>query len=405
MSFIESIQAAIEAIIANKMRSLLTMLGIIIGISSVITIVALGNGSQKMIQQEFEVFGVSRAFLSLNWRESPTVKDLITKEDADVLQTALGDRIKGISPQDNYPAKIHQKNEITNVNLIGINEQYNRIEKIDMQKGRFIMAEDVANGRFAAVIDHEFAKKLFNRTDVVGEDMIVSVYEQSIALTIVGVYEKPTPLFAQFDTNESPPAIYVPLSMMNMFSDEDDLYYSLAINMFPETDIQDTMAKAVSILERRHDAVGKNLFRTYTAESELAMVNQVMGILTAVIGAIAAISLLVGGIGIMNIMLVSVTERTREIGVRKAIGAKYSSIRTQFLIESMIISSLGGVIGIFLGGLFSFLIAYVLGFPPSVSISAVVIASLFSAGVGIFFGYYPASKAAKLDPIQALRYE
>ncbi len=405
MSLFESIQVALEAIVANKMRSILTMLGIIIGISAVITIVAIGEGSQKMIQREFETFGVSRAYLGLNWRESPAAKDYITNDDISVIKSSLGERIKGISPRFGSNGKINRRQDVINVSLLGVNEEYNQIQKFNLKLGRFIMKEDIANNRYVTIIDEGFAEKMFNRTDVIGENIVVMVEEQSLSLTIIGIQERPKVLFAEFDDDDQQATIYVPLPVMNMFMDDPDRYYSIEINLNPEADANDTMLKMKSIMERRHDAVGKNLYRTQTAESEMAVVNQVMGILTLVIGSIAAISLLVGGIGIMNIMLVSVTERTKEIGIRKAIGAKYSNIRTQFLIESLIISSIGGMIGILLGIGFSTVIALIVGFPPAVSIGAIIVATLFSAGVGVFFGYYPARKAALLDPIESLRYE
>ncbi len=406
MNIFESIKIAVEAIFSNKMRSLLTMLGIIIGISSVIIIVSLGQGSQQMIRQEFEAFGVNRAYIGMNWRENPLRRDYLSQDDLDILAEAFEEEIKGMSPMVSDNGKVIKKTEEIDVSLMGVNEQFNKIENIKMKSGRYLLKSDMQTKRNVAVISEALALKAFGRTNVLEEEIVVNLNHNKATFVIVGVMEEKKMAFANLGNQEPPLEIYVPLSRMEQMFGMSGSYWGVHINFKDTvTSVQPVLDKMLSMIERRHNAVGKNMYRSYTAESELMMANKVTGILTLVIGAIAAISLLVGGIGVMNIMLVSVTERTKEIGIRKAIGAKYKDVMLQFLVESIIVTGIGGVIGIVFGILISLGISLVIGFSPTLSIFAIIVATLFSVSVGIFFGYYPAKKAAKMDPIHALRYE
>ncbi len=404
MNIIESIKISINAIWVNKMRSLLTMLGIIIGISSVIAVVALGQGSNKMIGMEFESFGVNRAYLGMNWRENYTRRDIYNYEDLDAIKRGFGNEITAISPTFGTSGEVTIGRKKQNVQINGVNEQYNKLENKEIINGRYLIEGDIKANREVAVIDNEMALDLFGRTNVIGENIIVDTQNRKISLIIVGIYEEKESMLGGLG-GESPKNIYLPISTVEKMFGVGNRIYDIELNLKQGTNIQGTLDKMVKLIERRHNNFGENKYRTYSAESELQTVNKITGVMTMVVGAIAAISLLVGGIGVMNIMLVSVTERTREIGIRKAIGARHRDILLQFLVESVIISGIGGVIGTIIGLGLSYGISTFIKIPPSVSIQTILIAWIFSAGVGIFFGIYPANKAAKLDPIDALRYE
>ncbi|WP_053955814.1 ABC transporter permease [Inediibacterium massiliense] len=404
MNILESIQVAMGAIFVNKMRSLLTMLGIIIGISSVITVVALGEGSQKVIDKEFEQFGAGRAFLMVNWREQYTTKDIFTHDDIEALKKAFSNDLEAIVPNVSERGKIKAKNEKLDVTLTGGDETYTKIEKINMLQGRYLMDADVKGRRAVAVVDKEMALEVFGRTNVLGENISVEFGESNASFVIIGIYENPKSTLRNMG-GKTLGNIFVPFTTLEKIMGMSDRIFDVEMSLKKGVNTDSITDKMIRLIERRHDNEGENKYMIQTAESEMESINNITGIITTVVGAIAAISLLVGGIGVMNIMLVSVTERTREIGIRKAIGAKRKDILLQFLVESVIVSGIGGIIGTIIGVGLSFIVSSFINMPPSVSIRTIVIAWIFSAGVGIFFGIYPANKASKLDPIEALRYE
>lgn len=408
MNLIESIRIALDAIWVNKMRSLLTMLGIIIGISSVITVVALGNGVEEAMNEEFSKFGVGRIFIGTNFEETIAERDMITLEDVAALKSAFSLEMKALMPSVNEAGKVQLlsgKSKSASILFNGADSDFQEIQDVKIIKGRFIQEDDVQSDRLVAVIDNELAKKVFGTEEVIGESMLVTTANQNINLTIVGLYKKESSFFGGMGNNN--PVVYAPYTtLMKVFGYGDTVFYiDGAANLdYPPNE---TLKRMTDLLERRHGNVGLNRYRSENMESQMGQVNGIMSGITMVISAIAAVSLLVGGIGVMNIMLVSVTERTREIGIRKALGAKYGEIMNQFLIEAVIISTIGGMIGTVLGVGLSNLIAELVPFLPSAkaSIGAILMAWLFSAGVGVAFGIFPASKAAKLNPIDALRYE
>ena len=406
MNLIESIRIALGAIWVNKMRSLLTMLGIIIGISSVITVVALGNGSEALIGQEFENFGVNRIYITTNFQEEVTSQDEMTHEDVTAIERAFSSQVKAVSVSVSGSGKVAVKRnkEKEMVSLNGVNENYDGIENIELVHGRFLVTSDIKSKRAVCVIDEALAKSVFGRSDAVGEKLLVES-RSNLNLVIVGVYKAPKSSFSNIPGFTIPKILHVPYTLMEKSNGSGNRVDGIEINLQPEQDANRIIDDMVKLLEYRHSNVGDNKYRGFSAEKQLESINNVMGVLTTVIGAIAAISLVVGGIGVMNIMLVSVTERTREIGIRKALGARRKDILIQFLVEAVIVAFTGGVIGTILGIIFSIIIASFIDIPTSIDITTILIAWLFSAGVGIFFGIYPANRAAKLDPIEALRYE
>ncbi|SHH58837.1 putative ABC transport system permease protein [Caloranaerobacter azorensis DSM 13643] len=407
MNFLESIKVALSSLWANRMRSFLTMLGIIIGIASVITIVSLGQGSKAKIGSEFERFGTNRVVFWMNWNKNPKYRDQFDDDDIENIKRVFKNDIKAISPNFNIAGKANKGRETASVTLYGVNEDYNKIENIDIVNGRFLLESDVKGKRSVGVIDKELAMKIFKRTNVIGEKILVDTGYSNISFTIVGVYETKASSFeklAEKFAQEIPTNIYLPVTYIKKLG-YGDRYWAIEVNMADSSRIEEVSKDIIKLIERRHRNSGNNYYMSQSAKKQMQIMDNILGILSKVVGAIAAISLLVGGIGVMNIMLVSVTERTREIGIRKAIGARRKDILMQFLVEAMIISGIGGLIGTILGLAIANIIAVSMGLPPTVSIATILIAVLFSAGVGIFFGIYPANKAAKLDPIEALRYE
>lgn len=289
------------------------------------------------------------------------------------------------------------------IKLTGVSSDYSKIDKIKITKGRFLIENDIASQRYSAVVESKLAKKFFPAQNPLGKRVTFDVDGQILAYIIVGVFEKPKSFMGMAGGKEIF-NMYVPYTNLEQITGQ-NIYPSIEMNIKNGEDVKSVVTSIKNFLEKKHNIAGKRKYIISTAQGQMKMVNKITGTMTTFISAIAAISLLVGGIGIMNIMLVSVTERTREIGIRKAIGATKRIILTQFLIESIIVSGMGGIIGIALGSGFSFLIAKFIKITPSITFSAILIAFGFSASIGIFFGLYPANKAANLNPIDALRYE
>ena len=399
----ENIRMALEAIRTNKMRSFLTMLGIIIGISSVIAISSIGASAQKAIAREFENFGKNRMVIYMDYRhaEDGIEQDaLFQSEDIDLLTEKFDGTITYITPMSTArgDAKVGRIQE--KLSMEGIADGYDQFLKIEMLDGRLPGKSDVDGRRECIVLEKEAALKFFGTEHAVGKTIEVDIEDHLYDLTVIGVFEKQSSIFAALEADGSYPA-YVPYTLIP--SNGGDIYY---LDLFTSDglDQKETGDKITGFLERvKHREPGFYTFES--TEIQQGQINNVLGIISIAIGAIAAISLLVGGIGIMNIMLVSVTERTREIGIRKSLGATTRDILLQFLIESMIISAIGGVIGTLLGIGIASIGAALAKVEAVIQLPTVLVAIAFAALVGMFFGLYPARKAARLDPIEALRYE
>ncbi|QOR36617.1 ABC transporter permease [Clostridium sp. 'deep sea'] len=404
MKFLEGFKISLSAIWAHKMRSFLTMLGIIIGISSVITVVSMGQGSRKSIEGNFEDFGVNRVIIYLNGRtEDVTNKDRLTEEDIKALQKNFSETTVAISPTKNMLASSTVNKKSANITISGVYDNYNSIEEKKILLGRYLNENDLQNRRDVIVIGEDLAEELFeNSKTALGQRIFLDTGKKKTPATIIGIYEFQDSMFSGMNENYS---AYMPYTTVNKVTGSSRYVNSVNINMASDVNVSAEMNKMISLLESRHKNAGEDKYRGSSAEEQLSMVNKVMNNITLLVSGIAAISLLVGGIGVMNIMLVSVTERTREIGIRKAIGARRRDILIQFILEAILLTMGGGIIGTILGLSGAYVIAGAFGIPRVISVSSILIAWAFSALIGLFFGSYPANKAAKLDPIEALRFE
>lgn len=398
----EYIKIAIMNLKSNKGRSILTMLGIIIGISSVIMIISIGNGVTDQVNGELNDMAGGQIYIYAN---NDKADDLIefTNEDFDAIEEKVA-HVKGVTPTYSMYGTADGKKGSFDAKVSAGTESQEFINNNPIKYGRYYSESDYYSANKVCVISENDAILLFGTTDVVGMDIEISMYGISQDMTIVGVRENPDS--AMFVSYGNSVQIEIPITTLGseygFYVETFDGFYVIGESAEYATDIA---KQSINILEGRHNIRGEDRILLENFNDYMTQINDVLGYITVFVVFVAAISLLVGGIGVMNIMLVSVTERTREIGIRKALGARTSSIMTQFLSESAIISLTGGVIGIILGVLGAFLLCALIGLTPKVNFSTVFGATFFSSAVGIFFGIYPAKKAARLSPIEALRHE
>ncbi|MBU3194585.1 ABC transporter permease [Clostridium algidicarnis] len=402
MNIVENFKMALDSIKANKLRSFLTMLGIIIGISSVITILALGRGGKNSIVGEFEKIGAATINIKVNTQKAES-SDYFNLEDIRQIKEKV-ELIKYITPVSQKQGVIRSEDKSKVSIISGGNEDLNYIQNLEIIYGRFFTEKEANEGKPVVVIDEVGAKSLFGYADVIGKTVVMGQKTSPKKVTIIGVYKSTGFSYGGVDEN-IPAFTIVPIAVLKDLFPNDFVIDSMMIASKDQDKGEEAATKAINILEIRHNNRGRDLYKGENILKQLDQINKVVDIFTAFIGAVAAISLLVGGIGVMNIMLVSVTERTREIGIRKAIGATTNTILLQFLAEAIIISLLGGVIGMILGIGAAYIIGSFVNITPILSLQSILGVILFSSAVGIFFGIYPARKAAKLDPIEALRYE
>ncbi len=399
MKISQLIKIALSSVWNNKMRSFLTMLGIIIGISSVTILVGMGEGTQKQISDQIENLGTNLITVSITGNRTTTITD----EDLNELKAKPG--IKEIAPEiSTGNVNIKSKSKSSTTTLEASTPEYAEIRKLAVQSGRFIKRMDVDNRFNVLVIGPETAQNIFGNTNVVGNTM----YVNGIEFTVVGVLKSE----GTSTTGSSDDRIIIPLS-----TGERLMKTAKAQTFYVEAESKDKVDEAMSYLELflnkkfkirnsgSDSTVTNSYYRVMSQTSILDTANSTTKSMTSMLAGIAAISLIVGGIGIMNIMLVSVAERTREIGIRKAIGAKKRNILMQFLIESAGISGFGGIMGVLLGYIGAYFGEHVFGTAIIIPSNIVIEAFVFSMVVGIIFGIYPANKASNLNPIDALRFE
>lgn len=413
---LESIKMAINSLLANKMRALLTMLGIIVGIASVIAIVSLGEGGKSEVMGQFEQIGASTVIIQVRSGQAQN-SDYISQSDLNAIRTRI-DSVKHVTASLQTIARASTDMGRRRIYLAAVDEEYTRFSPIDIVHGRLFTEIEYLDGLPVAIIDLAGARSLFGRENAVGEQMTIDNGGRLQQVRIVGVCESITSQFGAFTGfggdhggQGMPFFVYSPFrTMRQIFESEDRLSSVNVMAQAPER-VDEAAAAVVRLLEMRKGNSERSVYRTQNLASILDQINTVINIMTLFISAVAAISLLVGGIGVMNIMLVSVTERTREIGIRKAIGATTGDIMIQFITESIILTMMGGIFGIIAGLGLARGIAFAAArmdigqITPVISLQVILIAVSFASAVGLFFGIYPARKAARLDPIEALRYE
>ena len=400
----ESFLMAWASLVANKMRSILTMLGIIIGVAAVIALVSIGNGVKQDIQNSISSLGSNLLMVMPGAPRTPGVRptagSMKSLKVADYEAIAKLDGVKAVSPMTNGAYVVIYQNKNWTTSVSGVNANYLDVNNWTMKSGRFLSNKNIQNRERVAVVGKTVAKNLFGDEDPVGAEIRV----KNIPFRVIGVLNSKG---SGAMGNDQDDMVIIPYTTAMERVDGIDYLRMLYVVAKDENGIDRLQSDIENLLRVRHGIKDTNLddFNIQNMNSIMETMEETTGTLTLFLGAVAAISLVVGGIGIMNIMLVSVTERTREIGIRKALGATYFVIVTQFLIEAVVISLMGGLIGIALGIGASKLISLASGMSTVISVPTIVISFAFSMAIGLVFGIYPARKAAKLNPIDALHYE
>lgn len=393
----ENLIMALSSLKAHKMRSILTMLGIIIGVGAVIVVVAIGQGGEAMLKSQITGPGNTVEIFyqpsDEELRANPNIllQAPFTQEDIRALEQIPEIKRVVASGTKASTARIQKKSE--EVAVTGINQAFLQLNELNTANGRNFSTADFLGARRVGLISDKLKNELFKEKNPIGS--IIMVANQPVE--IIGVLEKPTGLFA-FGSME----IYLPFQTWKIIFGSSD-FTQVTLQAYSAEQLQTAGKKAANLLNKMHNT--ENSYQVINMEEIAQGIGQVTRIMTLIIGSIAGISLFVGGIGVMNIMLVSVTERTREIGIRMALGATRGQVLIQFLIESMTLTLIGGIIGIFLGWGTASLISFFAGWPSLVSWQVVLGGVLFSMAIGIVFGILPANKASKMNPIDSLRYE
>lgn len=405
---LENIRLALDGLKTNKGRAALTMLGIIIGIAAVIAISSIGSSMIGSVNDSLQNIGTSNISVSRTAKDSNTYINgedaLISEESVEAYKARYPDIVRGVAlygGQD-LVTTTDQRHNIS-LFITGVNADYFDVENLKLRRGRFISAQDVDQDRPVIVISEASAKQLFGKADPIGRTIsVTSPSYGDQTYTIIGTWgeEENNVLMGSAMTERA----YVPVTYLNALTGQDG-YTDVLVRTYGNTDLNAFAGTTATFFDQYLPDNSGAVTRAESMEAQLGEVNSVLSTISLGVSVIAGISLLVGGIGVMNIMLVTVTERTREIGVRKALGATNGDIRRQFLIESMIICLIGGVIGIILGSLAGSAVGAALHQAVRPSLGAILIAVGFSLLIGLFFGSYPASRAAKMNPIDALRYE
>ncbi|MCW5853264.1 MAG: ABC transporter permease [Anaerolineae bacterium] len=414
MNILESLQIAIDGIISNKLRAVLTMLGIIIGVAAVIVMLGIGRGAQASIEAQIQSNGTNLLYVRPGSTQQGGVRQAqgsaqtLTYADAQALaEPGAAPAVAAVAPEYNAFGQVVYQGINANSRVTGVTPEYLSVRLLSLASGDFIDASQVTGRSTVAVLGANVAKTLFQDADPIGQSIRIN----NISFRVIGVLAaKGGTGFGSLDDQVMVPITTAQLRLAGGGQFRGSNNISVINVQIVDASQNDAAIQQVSqILRERHRITGDDDFSVTSQQDIIQTAANTTGIFTLFLGAIAGISLLVGGIGIMNIMLVSVTERTREIGLRKAVGARRRDVLTQFLVEAMVLSVLGGLIGVAL----AFGVARLVGgaqfgtfsINPVIGLDSVLMATLFSVAVGLFFGAYPANRAASLNPIEALRYE
>ncbi len=407
MNFWQALLEALQSLSSNKLRSALTILGIVIGVGAVIALLAIGRGAQDTITGSINGIGTNLLFIVPGGSEEVNNPKPLTLADAEAMRDPfVAPSVTGVAPILTRGVELTFAGESLFTQAYGVTPDYMSVRNVELQEGEFVSEVHMLGRAAVVVIGPDAAEELFGRTvGVVGE--IVRIEGQPFR--VLGVM---VPVGGSGFSNPDE-LIMVPMTtaQTRLFSRSRDSVDMVMVQAISAEGVSTASEEVASLLRTRHrTAIGEDDFTIFTQQDFLQTATSITNVLTIFLGGIAAISLLVGGIGIMNIMLVSVTERTREIGLRKAVGARKSDILLQFLTESSLLSLLGGIIGILLGWGLSTLVGFIAATQdaeliPNMGLDAILLATLFSTAVGLFFGLYPAKRAADLEPVEALRYE
>jgi putative ABC transport system permease protein len=403
MNLLESMRMAVKTLTANKTRSALTMLGIIIGNASVITMVGVGEGAKRYASEQFESLGPNVLFIIPGTDEARSntidIPRSLTLEDAEAIATQVP-TVSAVAPQLQSQQIVTYRNRTANTLILGTNPDFPTVRDFEVEQGRFFTELDVQRNNRVVTLGSELADKLFDDANPIGQ----SIRIRNVSFQVIGVMEEK----GAFLGNNQDDVVMIPVTTMSSRITGNTSPYGTEVTFISvaardESSVGAAQFQITNLLRLRHQIVNEDDFTVRTQKDALEIVGNVTGALTLMLAAIAGISLFVGGIGIMNIMLVSVRERTQEIGLRKAIGASQQNILIQFIIEATILAAIGGVAGTLIGVGGVTLVAATTPLQAGVSGTAVVLAVGVSGAIGLFFGVFPARQAARLDPIVALR--
>jgi putative ABC transport system permease protein len=413
MSVLESIHIALQGLAANKLRSSLTMLGIVIGVGAVIALLALGQGTQAAVTEEIQGIGSNLIFITPGSEEghgpmaTRSAADTLTLADAEAIAApGIVPGVLAVAPEFNNSTDVIYGSESVNATITGTTPDYPLVRNSFPETGEFFTEQNNTTMARVAVLGHQTAEELFGGSDPLGRTIKIN----RVHFRVIGVMEEK----GGGPAGNVDDSVFIPITtaQRKLFGGRATSGTSWKVSSINASlvseDYMDAATDEITLLLRQQHKIQPGEdddFSVMSQEDILSMAEQITGILTIFLGAIAAISLLVGGIGIMNIMLVSVTERTREIGIRKAVGAKRRDILMQFLVEAVVLSVIGGLLGVLLGMGIAILVERSGLMTTVISSEAILLATGFSVAVGLFFGIYPSMRAARLHPIEALRYE